>query len=39
MADAELMPWGFKLGALRRWDANQIEEWIACGCKPVGESS
>jgi predicted DNA-binding transcriptional regulator AlpA len=34
MADRGLMPWGVKLGALRRWDADQLEAWIAAGCKP-----
>lgn len=32
MADAGLMPWGFKLLALRRWDADEIERWISAGC-------
>jgi predicted DNA-binding transcriptional regulator AlpA len=35
MADRGLMPWGVKLGALRRWDAEGLEAWIAGGCKPV----
>jgi hypothetical protein len=35
MADLGLMPWGFKIGALRRWDAEEIEAWIAGGCKSV----
>ena len=35
MADGGLMPWGVKLGALRRWDLDQLEEWITAGCKPV----
>jgi excisionase family DNA binding protein len=35
MADRGLMPWGIKLGALRRWDMDQLEEWIKAGCKPV----
>jgi predicted DNA-binding transcriptional regulator AlpA len=35
MADRGLMPWGVKLGALRRWDAGELEQWIAGGCKPV----
>jgi predicted DNA-binding transcriptional regulator AlpA len=34
-ADAGLMPWGFKIGTLRRWDMDEIERWIANGCKPV----
>jgi predicted DNA-binding transcriptional regulator AlpA len=34
LADAGLMPWGVKLGALRRWDCKEIEDFIAGGCKP-----
>lgn len=30
-------PKGVKLGALRRWDLRQIEEWIEAGCPAVGE--
>lgn len=32
MADEGLLPWGTKLGRLRRWDLSEIEEWIAAGC-------
>jgi predicted DNA-binding transcriptional regulator AlpA len=35
LADQGLMPWGIKLGALRRWDLSEIEAFIAGGCKPV----
>jgi excisionase family DNA binding protein len=35
LADAGKMPFGVKLGAMRRWDLNQIEQWIEDGCKPV----
>jgi predicted DNA-binding transcriptional regulator AlpA len=35
MADRGLMPWGVKLGALRRWDSVQIELWIQDGCPTV----
>jgi excisionase family DNA binding protein len=35
LADRGAMPPGIKLGALRRWDADQLEAWIADGCKPV----
>jgi predicted DNA-binding transcriptional regulator AlpA len=31
-ADQGLIPWGLKLGALRRWDLDQIDEHIADGC-------
>jgi excisionase family DNA binding protein len=34
LADRGAMPRGVKLGALRRWDADQLEAWIASGCKP-----
>ena len=34
-ADRGAMPLGFKIGALRRWDLDQIEAWISGGCKPV----
>ncbi|WP_390623688.1 helix-turn-helix transcriptional regulator [Telmatocola sphagniphila] len=35
MADAGLLPWGCKLGTLRRWDLDEISKWISEGCKPV----
>jgi predicted DNA-binding transcriptional regulator AlpA len=35
LADRGAMPRGLKLGALRRWDADQLELWIAGGCKPI----
>ena len=28
-ADAGLMPWGLKIGTLRRWDLDEIERWIS----------
>src|SRR5262245_39036485 len=31
MADAGKMPWGFKIGALRRWDAEEVDRWIGEG--------
>jgi predicted DNA-binding transcriptional regulator AlpA len=34
LADQGLLPWGCKLGALRRWDSSEIESFIAGGCKP-----
>ena len=33
-ADRGLIPPGYKLGALRRWDAAELEAFIASGCKP-----
>jgi predicted DNA-binding transcriptional regulator AlpA len=33
-ADSGRIPPGFKLGASRRWDLAQIEEFIRGGCKP-----
>jgi excisionase family DNA binding protein len=35
LADAGVIPWGLKLGSLRRWDLSQIEDFIAGGCRPV----
>ena len=35
LCDEGLAPWGVKLGALRRWDETQLNQWIAGGCKPV----
>ena len=35
LADAGEMPPGCKIGALRRWDADEIERWIVSGAKPV----
>jgi predicted DNA-binding transcriptional regulator AlpA len=35
LADEGLLPWGCKLGRLRRWDLSEIEAFIAAGCKPV----
>ncbi len=34
-ADAGKIPFGVKLGSLRRWDATVIDEHIAGGCCPV----
>lgn len=35
LADVGRMPWGKKLGSLRRWSRREIEEWEAGGCQPV----
>ena len=35
LADRGAMPRGVKIGGLRRWDADQLEAWIAAGCKPI----
>ena len=37
-ADTGRIPRGIKLGALRRWDAAEIETFIASGCKPVRQA-
>jgi predicted DNA-binding transcriptional regulator AlpA len=37
-ADAGLMPWGHKIGSLRRWDMEEIERWIAAGCPAVRQT-
>jgi hypothetical protein len=29
------MPWGVKIGTLRRWDLDELERWINDGCHPV----
>ena len=34
-ADAGKIPFGVKLGSLRRWDATEIDAHIAAGCKPI----
>ena len=38
-ADRGLIPFGCKLGALRRWDAADLEAFIANGCKPVRKAA
>jgi excisionase family DNA binding protein len=35
LADAGKMPRPIKLGALVKWRRDEIEAWIAGGCKPV----
>lgn len=35
MADSGRMPWGVKIGQLRRWSRREIEDWEAGGCLPV----
>ena len=34
-ADAGIIPWGVKLGSLRRWDIAEIDAHIANGCRPI----
>lgn len=34
LADAGKIPWGMKLGSLRRWDLTELEAFIEGGCKP-----
>ena len=34
-ADSGRMPWRYKIGALRRWDLDEIATWIKGGCRPV----
>ena len=38
LADEGVIPWGYKLGRLRRWDLSEIEAFIAGGCKPVRQA-
>jgi excisionase family DNA binding protein len=35
LADAGKIPWGVKLGSLRRWDQQELEQFIEGGCKPL----
>ncbi len=39
LSDAGRMPSPRKLGALVRWDLDEIDAWIADGCKPVRGSN
>jgi excisionase family DNA binding protein len=39
MADAGLMPWGMKIGRLRRWNLGEIDAWIERGCPTVRKPS
>jgi predicted DNA-binding transcriptional regulator AlpA len=39
LADKGALPWGCKLGALRRWDLSEIQNFIADGCRPVRQAS
>ena len=34
-ADAGTMPWGVKVGNLRRWPAKSLEDWVVAGCPKV----
>ena len=34
-ADAGIIPFGIKLSALRKWDADEIDAHIAAGCPRV----
>lgn len=34
-ADAGIIPYGIKLGSLRKWDADEIDAHIAAGCPRV----
>lgn len=35
LADQGKMPPGVKIGAMRRWDVDQLEAWLAAGCPVV----
>jgi excisionase family DNA binding protein len=39
LSDAGKIPAGLKLGALRRWDAAELDAFIANGCKPPKSSA
>jgi predicted DNA-binding transcriptional regulator AlpA len=34
-ADALMIPPGFKVGRLRRWDETEVDQHIAAGCPPL----
>jgi predicted DNA-binding transcriptional regulator AlpA len=34
-ADALMIPPGFKVGRLRRWDETEVDRHIAAGCPPL----
>ncbi len=38
LADSRRMPWGAKLGHLRRWSRQAIEEWEARACTPLDQT-
>lgn len=38
LCDAGKAPYGFKLGALRRWDLQELDTWIAGGCPTVRQA-
>ncbi len=38
MADAGRMPAPRRLASLVRWDLEEIDRWIANGCKPVRQA-
>jgi predicted DNA-binding transcriptional regulator AlpA len=38
LADQGVLPWGVKLGALRRWDVSEIEAFLASGCRPIRQA-
>lgn len=38
LADAGKIPFGLKLGALRRWDQAELNSFIAGGCKPLRQA-
>src|SRR5262245_2741695 len=35
LADAGRIPWGVKIGALRRFDIRELEAFVSSGCKPL----
>jgi predicted DNA-binding transcriptional regulator AlpA len=39
LADAGQIPWGVKVGSLRRWDLREIENFITGGCLPIRAGS
>ena len=37
LADSGRVPWGIKIGRLRRWNVAEIEQFILTGCKAKGK--
>lgn len=34
LADSGRIPWGVRIGSLRRWDIRELESFVGGGCKP-----
>ena len=38
LADSDKMPRPVRLGTLCRWSSEELRQWIAGGCKPIGSA-